>query len=98
MPFQHVLDQYKIPRESVDIEALAQGLAYYFKITGEDTQFLSNHAARRDELFAEFYKYPGVKPSVAASEFVPLGGDPDTHLVPANAMIERLTPPKTMEE
>ncbi|KAM5538022.1 hypothetical protein V8D89_008219 [Ganoderma adspersum] len=98
MSFPHILDKYKIPRESVDIEALAQGLAYYFKITAEDTQFLSKHIARHDELFAEFYKLPGVKPSVAACEFVPLGGDPDTHLVPANAQIERLTPPKMIED
>ncbi|PIL24480.1 hypothetical protein GSI_14234 [Ganoderma sinense ZZ0214-1] len=94
----HILDQYKVPRESVDIEALVQRMAWYFKVAAEDTQFLHKHPARRDELFAELYKHPDVKPSVAANQFVPLGRDPDTHLIPADAEIERLTPPKTIED
>ncbi|PIL24476.1 hypothetical protein GSI_14230 [Ganoderma sinense ZZ0214-1] len=98
MSSQHVMHRYKVPRASVNVEALAQQLAWYFKITAEDTQFLHKHATRRDELFAELYSNPDVKPSVAPHQFVPLGSDPDTHLIPANAEIERLTPPKTIED
>ncbi|KAI1791671.1 hypothetical protein LXA43DRAFT_389864 [Ganoderma leucocontextum] len=98
MSSQHVLDRYKVPRRSVNVEALAQQLARYLKVTAEDTQYLSKHATRRDELFAELYKHPDVKSSVAPQEFVQLGSDPDAHLIPANAEIERLTPPKTIED
>ena len=109
MASQHPLDQYKVPRESVDVESLAQELSRYLKITAEDTEFLSHDATRRDSLVrvAELYQHPDVKSSVAPNQlqFVPLGGDPDAHLVPANAHlvpanaeIERLTPPNTLEE
>ena len=87
----------KVPRALVNVEALAQQLALYLKITAEDTQFPSKHATRRDELFVELYKRSEVKPNVAPTQFVPLGGgDADIHLVPANAEIEKLTPPKTV--
>lgn len=33
-----------------------------------------------------------------APQFVPPGGDPDAHLVLANAEITKLTPPKSFEE
>ena len=98
MASPHPLDQYKLPRASVDVESLAQELSRYLKITAEDTEFLSHDATRRDELVAELYQHPDVKPSIASNQFVPLGGDPDAHLVPANAEIARLTPPKTLEE
>ena len=98
MASQHPLDQYKVARETVDVESLAQELSRYLKITAEDTEFLSHDATRRDELVAELYQHPDVKSSVAPNQFVPLGGDPDAHLGPANVEIERLTPPKTLEE
>lgn len=98
MASQHPLDQYKVPRESVDVESLAQELSRYLKITAEDTEFLNHDATRRDKLIAELYQHPDVKSSVAPNQFVPLGGDPDAHLVSANAEIERLTPPNTLEE
>ena len=89
---------YKIPRNLVDVEAIAQELARYLKITAEDTQFLHYHATERDRLIAELYKNPDLKSSVAPHQFVQLGEDPDTHLIPVNAEIDRLTPPKTLEE
>ncbi|KAI1791677.1 hypothetical protein LXA43DRAFT_389838 [Ganoderma leucocontextum] len=98
MSSQHHLDKYKVPRESVDVESLAQELCRYLKITAEDTEFLSDHPARRDELTAKLYKQPGVQRNFSANQFVPRGGDPDTHLIPANAEIERLTPPATLED
>ncbi|TBU35440.1 hypothetical protein BD311DRAFT_679651 [Dichomitus squalens] len=92
------LDVYKIPRSLVDVEALAQQASRYLKIAAEDTEFLSHHATRRDELIAELYRRPGVKPNANPDLFVPLGGDPDVYFIPANAAIERITPPKTLEE
>ena len=94
----HSLDIYKVPRASVDVEAIAQELARYLQITAEDTQVLSQDPARRDKLIAELYQQPGIKPNSYASQFVPSGGDPDAHLVPANAEIAKLTPPKSFEE
>ena len=94
----HSLDIYKLPRASVDVEAMAQELARYLQMTAEDAEVLSQDPTRRDELVAELYKQPGVKPNSYASQFVPLGGDPDAHLVPANAEIAKLTPPKSFEE
>ena len=94
----HHLDIYKVPRASVDVEAIAQGLARYLQMTAEDTEVLSQDPTRRDKLVAELYKRPGVKPNCFASQFVQPGGDPDAHLVPANAEIAKLTPPKTFEE
>ncbi|PIL24477.1 hypothetical protein GSI_14231 [Ganoderma sinense ZZ0214-1] len=99
MASQHPSDQYKATRESVDVESLAQELSRYLKITAEDTEFLSHHASHRDELFAELYKQFDVKSGpFSANQFVQVGGNPDAHLVPANAEIERLTPPKTLED
>ncbi|KAI1791674.1 hypothetical protein LXA43DRAFT_1010028 [Ganoderma leucocontextum] len=98
MSFQDVLDRYKVPKQSVNVEAIAQQFARYLKITAEDTQYLSYHPTRRDELVAELYKHPDLKSSVSPHQFVQPGGDPDAHLIPANAEIERLTPPKTLEE
>ncbi|KAI1791675.1 hypothetical protein LXA43DRAFT_1181577 [Ganoderma leucocontextum] len=94
----HSLDVYKVPRQSVNVEALAQELARYLQMTAEDTEVLSQDPTRRDNLIWELYKQPGVKPNCYASQFVPPGGDPDAHLVPANAEIEKLTPPKSFEE
>ncbi|KAI1788748.1 hypothetical protein LXA43DRAFT_974615 [Ganoderma leucocontextum] len=90
------LDIYKVPRESVDVEALAQELVRYLKVAGEDTEHLSYHATRRDELVAELYARSEVKKS--ASEHVPPGGDPDPYLCAANAAIEGVTPPLTLED
>ncbi|PIL24474.1 hypothetical protein GSI_14228 [Ganoderma sinense ZZ0214-1] len=98
MSSQHPLDMYKVPRELVDVEAIAQELTRYLKITAEDTQYLSYHATERDRLIAELYKHPDLKPSVAPSQFVQVGQDPSVHLIPVNAEIDRLTPPKTLEE
>ncbi len=94
----HSLDIYKVPRASVDVEAMAQELARYLQMTAEDTEVLSQDPTRRDQLIAELYKQPGVKPNSYASQFVPPSGDPDAHLVPANAGIAKLTPPKSLEE
>ena len=49
MASQHPLDQYKVPRVSVNVESLAQELSHYLKMTSEDTEFLSYHPTRRDE-------------------------------------------------
>ncbi|EJF66301.1 hypothetical protein DICSQDRAFT_152266 [Dichomitus squalens LYAD-421 SS1] len=92
------LDVYKIPRNLVDVEALAQQASRYLKIAAEDAEFLSYHATRRDEIVAELYRQPGIKPNTSPDQFVPQGADPDVHLIPADAVIEELTPPKTLED
>ncbi|TCD61734.1 hypothetical protein EIP91_008001 [Steccherinum ochraceum] len=89
---------HKLPKESVDVEAIATELARYLKMSSEDAEVLSQDPTRRDKLIAELYKHPGVKPSHHASQFVQPGGNPDDYLVPANAAIARLTPPKSFED
>ena len=89
---------YKVPRNMVDVEAIAQELTRYLKITTEDTQFLSYHATERDRIIAELYKNPQLKPSVAPTQFVRFSENPDDHLIPVNEEIRRLTPPQTLEE
>ncbi|KAI1791672.1 hypothetical protein LXA43DRAFT_1181574 [Ganoderma leucocontextum] len=56
----HSLDVYKMPRQSVDVEALAQELARYLQMTAEDTEVLSQDPTRRDELIGELYKQLGI--------------------------------------
>ena len=92
------LDLYKLPRQQVDVEALAQEMARYLRITAEDAEYLSYDPARRDAIIAELYTLPGVKPSPWANQFVAEGQNPDEYLVPANAAIAELTPPKSLEE
>ena len=98
MSAQATLDMYKVPRNMVDVEAIAQELTRYLKITTEDTQFLSYHATERDRIIAELYKNPQLKPSVAPTQFVRFSENPDDHLIPVNEEIRRLTPPQTLEE
>ena len=93
----HYIDVYKLPRESVDVEGIAQQLAGYLQMAAEDAEVLRTDPTRRDKLIAELYKMPDVQP-YHPSNFVPLGGDPDVYLVPANAKIAELTPPKSFEE
>ena len=50
------LDIYKVPREKVDVEAIAQGMARYLKMTAEDAEYLSYDPARRDAIIAELYE------------------------------------------
>ena len=92
------LDLYKVPRDQVDVEALAQEMARYLRITAEDAEFLSYDPARRDAIIAELYTLPGVKSSPWANQFVAEGQNPDDYLGPANAAIAELTPPKSLEE
>lgn len=89
---------YKVPRESVDVEALAQEHFYYLRICAEDAEYLSTDPTLRDKLIAEFNAHPDVKPKLSADAFVANGERPEVHLVPANAKIEELTPPKSFKE
>ncbi len=100
MASQHPLDKYKVTSELVNVESLAQELSRYLKITAEETEFLSYHPTERDKLITELHKHPDLKSNVAPHQSVQFGEgeDPDTHLILANAEIERLTPPKTLEE
>ncbi|TCD64270.1 hypothetical protein EIP91_004309 [Steccherinum ochraceum] len=94
----HWLDMYKLPKASVNVEAIATQLTRYLQIAAEDTEVLSQDPTRRDRIMAELYKNPEVKPNPYASQFVQPGSNPDDYLIPANAEIERLTPPKTFED
>lgn len=93
------VDFYKVPRSSVDVEALAQEHFYYLKTCAEDAEYLSLNAARRDQRIAEFNTHPGAKPSLLDAEtYVPFGERAEVHLDPAKAKIEELTPPTLFEE
>lgn len=91
------IDIYKLPRESVDVEAVAQEMTRYLKMAGEDTEFLSYDPPRRDKLIAELYATEGVKPFQYADQIVG-DGNPDDYLRAANAAIAELTPPKSFKE
>ena len=71
---------YKVPRESVDVEAFAQQAARYMQIAAGDAEVLSRDPTRRDELYAQFSAGPDVKPGPFAPEtMVPFGEDPDVY-------------------
>ncbi|TCD64272.1 hypothetical protein EIP91_004311 [Steccherinum ochraceum] len=92
------LDMYKLPKDSVNVEAIATELARYLQMTSEDAEVLSQDPTERDKHIAELYSHPDVKPNPYASQFVQPGGNPDDYLIPANAAIARLTPPSTLKD
>ena len=91
-------DFYKIPREAVDVEALAQQYCRYLCITNEDSEILSHDPTRRDKAVAELYEHPGIKANCNPEEIVPFGQSTDFYFKTANAELDRLTPPQTFEE
>ncbi|KAI0779287.1 hypothetical protein C8Q74DRAFT_1315944 [Fomes fomentarius] len=91
------IDIYKLPRESVDVEAIAQEMTRYLKMAAEDTEFLSYDSPRRDKLIAELYSTEGVMPFQYADQIVG-DGNPDDYLRAANAAIAELTPPKSFKD
>ncbi|KAI9068894.1 hypothetical protein FKP32DRAFT_1587318 [Trametes sanguinea] len=94
-------DKYKLPRNQVNVEALAQRWFYYLRIDAEDTEILSHDPTRRDAIIAELYSNPEVKPSCWPKDIV---GDMlppekyDEYLAQADAAIEQLTPPRSLED
>lgn len=97
LPYPSV-ESYRIPRESVDVEAIAQKFVWYLQAAGEDTEYLSYDPTRRDKLIAEFNERPDVAPNFGAENLVPFGSDPDVYLKFADGEIERLTPPQSFED
>nr|VWP01895.1 Cell morphogenesis protein (Cell morphogenesis protein PAG1) [Ganoderma boninense] len=98
MSSRRLLDPYNVSRQLPNVEALAQQYARYLQIAGEDTEFLSYHVTRRDEIIAEFYSHPEVKSSIAPHQFVQPGEDPNIYLDGANDLIKKHTPPETLED
>lgn len=95
------LDEYKLTREQVNVEAIAQEIYRYLRISAEDTEFLSYDPARRDAICAELYAHPDCKSSCWPDQVVGADLPPekyDEYLAQANAEIERLTPPQSLEE
>ena len=94
-------DFYKIPSDLVDAEALAQEQAWYLRMAGEDTEFLSYDPAGRDAIIAELYAHPDCKPSIWPDQLVGANlpiEKYDEYLAHADAAIEQLTPPQSLEE
>ncbi|KAI0642820.1 hypothetical protein C8Q79DRAFT_1002663 [Trametes meyenii] len=96
------LDKYKVPREQVDVEALAQELARYNQICAEDTEALDYDHAARDRIMADLYANPDCKPSAFPHDTVGGADEPlekyDAYLAQVNAAIADLTPPKSLED
>ena len=95
------VDMYKVPREQVNVEAIAQQIARYLRIHAEDTEFLSYDPARRDAIIAELYAHPDCKPSIWPDQLVGANlpiEKYDEYLAHADAAIEQLTPPQSLEE
>ncbi|KAI0323295.1 hypothetical protein GY45DRAFT_1439641 [Cubamyces sp. BRFM 1775] len=95
------VEKYIIPRAQVDVEAMAQQIFLYLRVHGEDTEFLSYDPALRDAKVAELYANPSCKASFWPDDII--GEDPspeqvDVYLSQANAAIEALTPPKSIED
>ncbi|KAI0823500.1 hypothetical protein BC628DRAFT_1420804 [Trametes gibbosa] len=95
------IEIYTIPREQVDVEALANEWASYLKVNAIDTQVLSEHPRERDALVGELHAYPDARPSFWPKDIV--GTDLpkekyDEYLVQANAAITQLTPPKSLRD
>ena len=95
------VDMYKVPREQVTVEAIAQQIARYMRIHAEDTEFLSYDPAGRDAIIAELYAHPDCKPSIWPDQLVGANlpiEKYDEYLAHADAAIEQLTPPQSLEE
>lgn len=90
---------YKVPRESVDVEALAQQAARYMIIAAEDSEVLNRDPTRRNELYAQVSNRPDVKPGAfAPEEMVAFGEDPDVYLNRVDEELQKKTPPNSLEE
>ncbi|KAF8557075.1 hypothetical protein OG21DRAFT_1505694 [Imleria badia] len=87
------LDLYKIPREAVDVEALAQHCARYSIYASEDSLFLGNDWTRRDQIYAILCNDPQINPH----RDIGPGAHLDDYLDPVDAQLAALTPPKTVE-
>ncbi|CDO69463.1 hypothetical protein BN946_scf184817.g23 [Trametes cinnabarina] len=96
-----IFEQYKIPRSQVDVEALAQVMFRYLRLTAEDSEILSRDPTARDALIAELYANPEVKPTFMPSDVVgdnlPLAKY-DEYLEQVDAAIERYTPPRSLRD
>ena len=96
------IEKYKVPRNLIDVEAIAQTMARYLIISSEDTEFLSYDPTRRDQIIAQLQAQPGFKRSSWPCDIV--GGSDlplekyDEYLAKADAGIAQLTPPKSLEE
>ncbi|KAI0365027.1 hypothetical protein BV20DRAFT_1125244 [Pilatotrama ljubarskyi] len=95
------VEKYKIPRAQIDVEAMAQRIYLYLRIGSEDTEYLCQHPAERDQKIAELYASPACKPSFWPTDMI--GDDPspeqvDEYLSQANAQIDALTPPKSLDD
>ncbi len=57
------IDIYTVPRDQVDVEALAGQFVKYLQINAIDVQELSEHPQRRDAIIAELYARLETKPT-----------------------------------
>ncbi|KDQ06476.1 hypothetical protein BOTBODRAFT_193024 [Botryobasidium botryosum FD-172 SS1] len=92
------IDRYKVPRASVDVEALAQQQARYLRIHAEEAQILAADPTARDKALAELNSSSKVKGGgvLAASVLVPYGDEPDEYLNRVDAELEKV--PVTVQE
>lgn len=97
------IDIYTVPRDQVDVEALARHFVKYLQINAVDVQELrvSEHPQRRDALIAELYARPETKPTFWPKDTVGVDLPPekyDEYLAQVDAAIEQLTPPNSLGE
>ncbi|RPD57683.1 hypothetical protein L226DRAFT_615224 [Lentinus tigrinus ALCF2SS1-7] len=73
----------------IDIEALAQQKAKYFRIHAEETHFLASDPTARDKAIAKLYQNPEVKKGpFCANTLVGLDDDPDAFLRAVDEVFE----------
>ncbi|KAI0727608.1 hypothetical protein C8Q72DRAFT_439184 [Fomitopsis betulina] len=95
------IDIYTVPRDQVDVEALARLFVKYLQINAIDVQELSEHPQSRDAIIAELYARPETKPTFWPKDTVGADLPPekyDEYLAHVDAAIEQLTPPKSLED
>ena len=96
-------NKYKLSRAEAlrQVDPIVDRYLKYLTADAEDTEILSHDPTRRDAIIAQLYADPNVKPSCWPRDIV--GTDPspeecDEYLAQADAAIDKLTPPQSLEE
>ena len=100
-PPNDCFEKFKIPRNQINVEALAKAYCMYAAIAAVDTAFLARDPARRDQLYKEMCNNPKVSRNWMPEAVVPPEEGPegvDRHLALVDREIAARTPPATFEE
>lgn len=91
------LEQFRIPREQVNVEEAARQAVWYQILHAKATQMLSRDPAQRDLLLAQ-QNSRLTKDALDSSAFLQADNNPDTYLATADEWLREHEELRTMEE